>query len=265
MRSSLALIAILALAGCPKPTVTRPTVESPAAVQVDPKQVLAAKRAKVLEVHGGFDVLPKGAKVLGTPYTLRGRLPVYALSPEHEAFVDAYDFVKDPPPQTTLEVLQVLFRHRQFHEARPRAMLFVELNPSVPEAAEVAALLLDSFVQQGDAAWAMATLDRMRELWTNDDAQLDRAQAGMERLAWAHCLHLREENLLEEAGNSWVDFGDLYARSEHAPEAWLNAAQAFEAIELSDDAALALDEFLKRYPDDPRVAEALATRDRLKK
>lgn len=255
----------LLLAGCPHAEVETPAPVSPPPVQLDPKDLLEARRADVIAAYGAFDTLPPGAKRMAMPYTLRGRLPVYGLSVEHQAFIDAYDFVPDPEPAVTLEVLQVLFRHRQFEEARMRALLFLQMESQTPEAAEVAALLLDSFMQHGDAAWSMATLEFMRELWAKRLDQLDRAQSGMERLAWVHCQHLREEDLLEEAGNSWLDFAVVYESSDKAPDAWLAAADMYQKVELPEDAAEALDEFVKRYPADARAAEAAATRDRLRK
>ncbi len=256
----------LLLAGCPHAEAPPPVAaSSPPPAQLDPQDLLEARRAEVIAAYGAFDVLPVDAKRMAMPYTLRGRLPTYALSGPYQAFVDAYDFVPNPDAPVTLEVLQVLFRHRHFEEARMRALLFLQMEPQSTEASEAAALLLDSFMQQGDAAWSMATLEFMRELWSKRLDQLERAQTGMERLAWAHCQHLRDEELLEEAGNGWLDFAVVYDRSEKAPDAWLAAAEMYEKIELSEDAAGALDEFVARYPADPRAAEAAATRDRLRK
>lgn len=239
--------------------------------------------------HGPVEERPTDALVEWTatsPWNTDPR-PVYALSPEHQAFILADDrvlsmhFAKPTVPSVpdvsafvetnfaSLKYLpaQILYEHGHYDEARPRliALLADDRAKCTAQTSQAARLLIDSFVAEGD----LAQLRRWAKEFAFQPPGCPQYPADVDLRylleSWTFKLALTLVSTATDdadhidAAEAFLAFTREFPDSEYVDMALYNAANELDRAGQVEKSNALYQEYVDRYPRDPR-SDALSFR-----
>ena len=227
--------------------------------------------------HAGTDVVPDDAVVLSQA----GELLVFALSDDHQAFIEAADealhwtfaaptaegnayaaALEQNRAAIAYMTAQVLFHHHHFEAVRPRLLAIIHQHPHSPEASYSAALLVDSYVLDNDLESVRAYAQQFvanpvgpSDPSLNNDTAFE---ALLEQATYKTCVALTEDGSDADPMTCFLGFLHAFPHSEHAPLALYSAANT--AVNTGDPRAPELlRTFASSYPDHERIAAVQAS------
>ncbi len=211
--------------------------------------LMNVRRKVLVDAYGKIESLPENAVEVERKTSETGQeWSVYALSPEHEAFIESADMLVDAEfqdadygaslddarPALLYIPGQIYYYHGRLEEARERLHEVIKRYPGKDEAAFAASLIVDSWQDEGDLAkvrmWA-GKFARM-SLGATEAAQAKNLNFTNleEGAAFKMAAQYIEDGKREEAAEAFLAFMTDFPNSQHIKKAHYNAANNFEII-----------------------------------
>jgi len=228
------------------------------------------------EQVGQPGVLAEGAPIERTYTTPAGKeITVYGLLDPQTEFIEAADAAlsrefAEPDDETQQDYGaeldqkrtalmyipgQVQYYANRYDEARPRLLDLIERFPHTEDAGRAAALIVNSYINEGNLAEVRAYSLRFRGMTFGEpefakQRQRDFADV-LERTAFEMASSLKADGKFAAAAAAFLSFADEFPESPYVPDALINAGYNYERVGQTVQANEIFEDFVNRYADHP--------------
>lgn len=235
------------------------------------------RRLMMIETSGPPDRVPVGGELEGMrPTADGGELPIYKISEDRMAFIQAADSVLAYPfgeVDPTVEGLpdvkaaveqnrtalmyipaQILFYHGHYDAARARLLALIDGYPRSEDASRAAGLLVNSYLAEGDLENVRAYSKRFTLSPPGPIAdQVDeKFLATLEGSSFKLANQLADAGDLIGAAEAFLAYVAEFPGSDHQADALHNAAFFYQEAGRKERANELYEEFVRKYPSDDR-------------
>jgi TolA-binding protein len=239
---------------------------------------MVVRSAIMNEVSGSPDSPPESPTVADSYEAADGHtVEIWQLSPERTAFIEATDAVlayEFSPHDDSIEGLpdvpgaladnraklmylpgQLYFHHQNYPEARKRLLSVIDEFPRSESASFAAALLVTSFINEGDLEQIRAYTKRFLlsppgPLTDGPDDEF--LQTTLEGTTFKIARQQASAGEFETAAESFLSFMDEFPDSEYASDALHNAAFYYQEVGKMERANQLYEQFVLTYPTDEK-------------